>query len=161
MKWLWIVIFCCLVAGCAGHLGNRKYCSSAELPGYLDDVLGRACKGDQHASLEIGMYYEALAKHAPDNELYYKKAASFYRIAATASSDQTFIYIPGAGDVAGYTMPIQTGAVTYGVAEAQYRLALLYRDGKGVKQDKGLAIWYLESAAKQGHFKSNEELQRK
>jgi len=57
-----------------------------------------------------------------------------------------------------------TAAEWFGVAakqgkpEAQYRFAMLYRDGQGVDQDDTQAVRWLKLAAAQGHTEAQYEL---
>ena len=45
-----------------------------------------------------------------------------------------------------------------GKAQAQYRFAMLYRDGKGVEQDDSQAVRWLQLAAAQGHTRHSTSL---
>jgi TPR repeat protein len=131
-------------------LGVGQNCKDDAVPDELQNTLAQSCRGNQYSSLAIGKYFEELALGSVDNS-YYAKAAKYYGIAATSSSGQTYIYVPGAGEVAGYTMPVTTGVPTNGVAEAQYRLGLLYSSGLGVRKSKGRANKHFKMAAKQGY----------
>lgn len=121
----------CLLSGCSAMLGIGSDCQSLEVHDQMQQTLQASCQGDQQASLVLGEYYEELARENSDQDLY-KMAAGFYQSAATSSSGQTFIYIPAAGDVPGYTMPVTTGPRTSGLAQAKHRLASLYYRGNGV-----------------------------
>src|SRR5215469_8569388 len=45
-----------------------------------------------------------------------------------------------------------------GNAEAQYQLASLYRTGRGVPADEGLAFRWMQAAAQQGHVRAQFDL---
>lgn len=149
MRFFYSFIIYMALSACSTLIGVGHDCSQNELPDNLQVAIKKSCSGNQLASLQIGQYYEEMAA-SEDSEEYYKKAASYYSLAAASSSGQTYIYVPGAGKVAGYTMPVTTGPRTYGLAEAKYRLALLYRDGLGVKQNIRKACKLFEAAAVQG-----------
>lgn len=139
----------CLLSGCSAMLGIGSDCQSLEVPAQMQQTLQASCQGDQQASLALGEYYEELAHQKSDHDLY-KTAAGFYQRAAAASSGQTFIYIPAAGDVPGYTMPFTTGPRTLGLAQAKYRLAILYQQGKGVRKNIVKACSLLQEARSAG-----------
>ena len=48
--------------------------------------------------------------------------------------------------------------VSQGYASAQYNLALMYRDGRGVARDAAQAQHWYEQAAAQGHAKAQYQL---
>jgi len=149
-----LLIICFVVSGCSSLAGLGRNCHQDELPGDLQATLDNSCRGNKQASLEIGQYYERLATKE-ENKQYYKKAVSFYKLAAASSSGQTYIYVPGAGKVASYTMPVTTGPRTYGLTEAQYRLGLLYRDGHGIRQNITKACKLFNMAAARGHLEAS------
>ena len=49
-------------------------------------------------------------------------------------------------------------AAVKGVAEAQYQLALIYKDGDVVAKSESLALEWMEKAAKRGHQKAQAEV---
>lgn len=129
-----IVGLLCLLSGCSSMGGAGDDCQRLDVPERLQQTLQASCQGDQQASLALGKYYEAKAREIADQESY-RAAVDFYQRAAASSSGQTFIYIPAAGDVPGYTMPVTTGPRTFGLAQAKYRLAILYYQGNGVRKN--------------------------
>ena len=46
-----------------------------------------------------------------------------------------------------------------GHPDAQYKLGILYRFGKGVEQDQQIARGWLRQAAEQGHAKAQQQLE--
>lgn len=124
----------CLLGACA-VIGEPGCSPDRSVPARIASAQKASCDGTRSASVTVGDYYVAEAERTGDNRLY-KKAARFYKRAAETRSGLTFIYVPGAGKVAGYTMPVTTGPTTYGLPEAQAKLADLYYRGLGVKQDK-------------------------
>jgi TPR repeat protein len=129
------------LTGCTGASG--LFCKSEHDNPRVASLMRDSCSGDRAATMQLGLWFEA--------EEDYVAAARYYRAAATPHSGQTHIYVPPAGEVAGYVMPVSTGPRLPGNAEAQYRLALMYTDGRGVKQNAGTARSYLKQAAEQGH----------
>ncbi len=121
---------CSSLGSLSGVCGN----GDRDLP-VSPDLMQSACNGNKSAALEVGIEMESLADLESDESLF-KSAARFYAFAAASSNGQTFIYVPGAGDVPGYTMPVTTGPATYGLPEAKFRLAKLMYSGKGIRQDK-------------------------
>ncbi len=136
-----------LLSGCSsiGTVGEGA-CQNLDVPDHMQDTLQASCQGDQQASLALGEYYEARARENADQETY-RVAVNFYLRAAASSSGQTFIYVPGAGDVPGYTMPVTTGPRTFGLGQAKYRLAILYYQGNGVRKNAAKACKLLQEAA--------------
>ncbi|TNE65489.1 MAG: hypothetical protein EP335_05525 [Alphaproteobacteria bacterium] len=143
---------CLALAGCAGSGG--LLCSVKSDGSTLSDLKAESCKGDESASFALGMAYE----NGMGTDVDLKAAAHYYKKAATPSSGQTYIYVPPAGHVDGYSMPVTTGPATAGNAEAQYRLGLMYRDGRGVERDLKAARKYLEMAAARQHAGATEAL---
>ncbi|SDD89732.1 tetratricopeptide repeat protein [Kordiimonas lacus] len=129
-----------LLPGC---VGNSFFCKAEHEDPKVASLMRDSCQGNRGASMQLGLWFEG--------EEDYERAARYYRAAATPDIGQTYIYVPPAGDVGGYVMPIDTGPHTPGNAEAQYRLGLMYRDGRGVKQSASKARSYFRQAAEQGH----------
>lgn len=127
-----------LLQGCTSLAGIGHKCRQHQVPGNLQATLHDACSGNQHASLAIGQHFENLAESG-STVSDYSAAAYFYELASASSSGQTYIYVPGAGNVAGYTMPVTTGPRTTGLPEARQRLARLYYEGLGVRQNRNKA----------------------
>ena len=122
-----------------------------------DRLASSACGGDEFAQYEIGLIYEA-DTGTPGN---LKKAAKWYKRAAARKSGAAPIYLAPVGNQrTGWVMPIKTGPTSPGDADAQYRLGLLYLDGRGVKQSRNKAKKWLKRAAKQGHQEAGWRLER-
>lgn len=90
-----------------------------------------ASRGFKPAQLELGKAYEAGAGVPVD----YERAADLYRAAAASVSGTTYVYSPAVGKSPGRVIPIRTGMDQSGLAEAKYRLGLLYASGRGVDRD--------------------------
>jgi TPR repeat protein len=108
-----------------------------------------ADRGDKSAQLQLGIAYET-GDGVPQN---YERAARYFRFAAAPVSGTTFIYSPPVGKAPGQVIPVRTGADQPGLAEAQYRLAQMYRDGRGVQKDPARAERLFAQAAAQGFEK--------
>ena len=110
-----------------------------------------ACRGNGEAALALAMAYERGDKVAAEPAF----AAKIYRKLAKGrfQDGTTYIYVPGAGKVQGYVMPITTGPSYFvpGSPVAQYRLGLMYLEGRGVEKDAAKARELLQQAAGQGH----------
>ena len=109
-----------------------------------------SCQGNRLASMQLGLWFEGHEQ--------YSEAARYFNVAATPSSGQSYIYVPPAGSVAGFTMPVDSGPYQAGLPEAQYRLGLLYLQGRGVKQSDKKARKYFTRAAAQGHHAAQQAL---
>jgi len=127
----------------SGCTTGGLFCKNSHDDPQIAALMDKTCSGDRGAAMQLGFLFEAREE--------FEQAAHYYGVAATPSSGQTYVYVPPAGDVAGYVMPVDTGPRTPGNAEAQYRLALMYREGKGVKQSDRKAASLLRQAAEQGH----------
>jgi hypothetical protein len=111
-----------------------------------DQLTCQAGRGDKFAQLRLGITYEAGDGVPPD----FARAAKWYRAAAAPVSATTFIYAPPVGQAPGQVIPIRTSVDRPGLAEAQYRLAQMYRDGRGVRKDPARAERLFAQAAAQG-----------
>lgn len=129
--------------GLSGCTTGGFFCKADHEDPKIAALMQSNCSGDRHAALQLGFLFEGRGD--------LQQAAHYYGIAATPSAGQTYIYVPPAGDVAGYVMPVDTGPRTPGSAEAQYRLAVMYRDGSGVEQNARKARKLFRQAAEQGH----------
>lgn len=117
--------------------------------GGFDALTCQAERGDKSAQLRLGIAYET----GDGVPLDLAHAAGLYRAAAAPVSGATFIYSPPVGKAPGQVIPIRTGADQPGLAEAQYRLAQMYRDGRGVRKDLARAERLFAQAAAQGFGK--------
>lgn len=133
-----------VLTGCS-TLGMPGCTADKSVPAFIASAQKASCSGSRNASMTVADYYFAEAENTGDTK-HYKTAVRFYERAAETRSGQTFIYVPGAGDVPGYTMPVTTGPISYGLPEARAKLALLYYRGLGVKQDTDKACKLLASS---------------
>lgn len=107
----------------------------------------RADRGDKLAMLALARRLDTGDGARPDP----RRAAVYYRLAASFTSGTTWIYSPGVGrKSSGRVIPVRTGSDQAGLPEAGYWLALLYRDGRGVRRDPAKARRLLERAARDG-----------
>lgn len=130
-----------LLSGCAGL--NETFCKSDHPDAEVASLMRESCQGNRLASMQLGLWFEGHEDYA--------EAAHYFGVAATPSSGRNYVYVPPAGDVPGFTMPVDGGMRHDGFAEAQYRLALLYLSGQGVEKNEKKARKYLVRAAEQGH----------
>lgn len=124
----------------------------------ISDLLASsACGGDEFAQYEIGLIYES-GTGAPGD---LKQAAKWYKRAAARKSGTAPIFLAPVGNQrTGWVMPIESGPASRGDADAQYRLGLLYLEGRGVEQSRKRAKKWLKRAAKQGHQEAAWLLER-
>ena len=115
-----------------------------------------AQSGVQHAQYWLGVFYLNGNGAAQD----YALAAENFKKAAQTDSGMSSVYVPGVGGDPGMAMSYQARPRVEGLAAAQYELAKLYLDGRGVKYKPNRAIRYLERAAAQGHEDAAELLAR-
>ena len=138
-NWFTIITIALLTVSCASLKGTPPCPGDPETVATLPDNLAvtfvQSCKGDKAASLQLGTYYTLKATETGDDSLF-KKAAVYYAHAATYDSGQTYIYVPGAGNVAGYTMPVNTGTASHGLPEAKFMLGRSYILGQGVEKNE-------------------------
>jgi TPR repeat protein len=105
-----------------------------------------AQRGDKQAQYELGLRLETGDGTPADPA----RAAKLYRQASSFTSGTQFIWVPGVNGKPGWVMPIRSGPDQSGLAGAQYRLGLMYLDGRGVPRDRGRAVALLRRAAKGG-----------
>ncbi|UTW56848.1 tetratricopeptide repeat protein [Kordiimonas sp. SCSIO 12610] len=133
-------------SACSQVFHNKKICSAESKVPHISSLMMRACSGDRDTQYELGRLFE----EGSEVQQNYQLALSYYKLAATPSTGQTHIYVPGAGKVAGYVMPVQTGAAHPGDARAKFRLGIMYREGRGVNADPDRAEQYFSEARAQG-----------
>lgn len=114
-------------------------------------------RGDQAAARELASMYET-GVDVPRDEA---RAAALYGRAAATVASVTQVYAPpvrlgGSGSV----MILPNPGATRGNPEAQYRLARMYLDGRGVSVDPERARSLLAQAADQNHAAAGEMLLR-
>ena len=135
-----------LLGGCANFAHQNLICKADGSTLEIQTMMKQACAGDKGTQYALGSMFEKGRDVAQD----YTLALAYYKLAASPNSGQTHIYVPAAGNVAGYTMPVQTGVAHAGDPLAKYRLGVMYRDGLGVKPDKQKAEGYFAEAQAQG-----------
>ena len=116
-----------------------------------------ADRGDQAAARELALMYEK-GINVPRDEV---RAAALYGRAAATMAAVTQVYAPpvrlgGSGSV----MILPNPGATRGDPEAQYRLARMYLDGRGVSVDPDRARSLLTQAAGQNHAAAGKMLLR-
>lgn len=114
-----------------------------------------ADRGNAVAARALAERYEQGIGVAPDQA----RAATLYARAAAEVPAFTQVYAPpvtlgGAGSV----LVLPNPAGTKGDAEAQYRLARMYLEGRGVEQDQARAMRLFAMAARQNHLAATEAL---
>ncbi len=95
-----------------------------------------------------------------------EKAGSFYQRLAELGDSRDQYFLGMLYSTGRYNMPIDIGQTLYwyqqsahqGHVQAQYALAKLALEGKGVEQDNEVAFQWLSLASSQGHKKATEEL---
>lgn len=88
----------------------------------LSDRARQAQAGDKHAQLQLGIAFEEGRGVARDLD----KARAFYRMAASPSGGQIWVYTPPVGNgTSGRVMPVNAGPRIPGLEEAKWRLERL------------------------------------
>lgn len=147
------VLLAALVTGCAGYAG--KDCWSIPAASPVTGLMEDACDGDKAAQLRLAEAYEA----GEGIEMSPSRALAWYHRAALTEGGQTHVYLPPVGGAGhGVVLPVETGDAKLGSAEAQYRLGLIYRDGRGAGKNTWRAKYWLKKAAKSGHELAAEAL---
>lgn len=135
-----------LLAASAGCTRLAPDCARSGLSSFT--VLEcRASTGDKLAAFELGQRYELGdgVKRDP------RRAAKLYKQAATFTSGTTYVYSPPVGKGGrGTVIPVRTGPDRPGLAEAKYRLGVMYLEGRGVRFDFPRGRKLIEEAAAQG-----------
>lgn len=114
-----------------------------------------AAHGDKNAQFELGRRLETGEGFPADPA----RAARLYRDAGSFTSGTKFIYVPGVDHKPGWVMPVRSGPDRPGLPEAQYRLGLMYVEGRGVKPDRQQGLKLIEGAAKAGSAVAEQALQ--
>jgi TPR repeat protein len=114
----------------------------------------QASLGDKLAQLHLGERLEMGVGVAPDPA----RAARLYRAASSFTSGMNYIYLAGVNGKPGTVLPLRTGADKPGLTEAQYRLGLMYLDGRGVRQDRRRAKELIGKAADAGYGPAKDTL---
>jgi len=150
-----LIAFVAALGGCSGQTTiGAMFCKSEHPSPEITALMQASCEGDRQASINLGRRFEAGNGVTVDGKL----ARKFYKVAATGSIGKTSIWVPGAGAVKGHLLFVNSGPAVAGLAEAQYRLGLLYKNGVGGKVNLQKAKKWLTRAAAQGHKRSQKLL---
>jgi TPR repeat protein len=116
-----------------------------------------AMQGDPFGQFNLGILYEQ-GKELPKDE---GQAARWYSLAATQDFKRSQTYLDESY-VGRFIMLMLPGLALDEVGNqgGAYRLALMYEEGRGVEQNTIEAIRFYKLAAKQGHLRSQQALQR-
>ena len=139
---------------CVTHLadaprdGSGRIVMDGDHPSIFAFQSCRAASGDKSALLWMGEQFE---KGSSLIEVNYKKAFQLYEQAATDDPTRTSIYVPGINGAPGRVMSFDNPSAKPGLAEAKYRLGLMYAEGRGVVQSTKKAVRWMERAARMGH----------
>ena len=131
-----------LLSGCAGIGG--LFCQSKHDEPAVARMMERSCAGERGASLQLGILFERRQD--------YRTAIKYFRAAAAPTQGNSAAYVPRARDVTGYVMPFDASQPLPGSAEAQYRLGLIYLEGRGVEKNAAKARRYFDQASEGGHL---------
>ncbi|MDG1708109.1 MAG: tetratricopeptide repeat protein [Emcibacteraceae bacterium] len=96
--------------------------------------------GDNKAEYQLGLAYEMGQLGLKQND---KTALRWYNEASKPYNGTIYIHANNASVSRGVPMP--------GYAEAQYRLGLMYLEGRGTKKRENFAKMWFRNAAEQGH----------
>jgi hypothetical protein len=136
------------LAACAGVRSDE--CRGLSAREKQDAVRVAACQGEMEAEYRLGLRYEkGDGKTAPDLE----RARFWYALAARPRENKTLVYAPAPGKGRGTLLSVPRPE-TPGHAGAQYRLGLLYAQGRGVERDEAAAREWFGKAAAQGYVQA-------
>lgn len=141
-----------LLGGCASLLLGQARPCPGPAAGALAMLECQAGRGDKPAQLELGIRLEEGRGIAADPE----RAAQLYRQAASFTSGTIWVYVPGINGAAGTVMPVRSGPDQPGLAEAKYRLGLLYLAGRGVPRDAAEGQEWIRKAIEAGYRPPSE-----
>ena len=145
-----------LLAGCGLRERRIATCSDKIDPAIEREVAEQACSGNKLAQFTLGYVYETGEGVAADA----KKAVKWYRRASRPTRGMIYDYAPAVGKQAhGQETPVQTGPETPGIPDADYRLGLMYLEGRGVAQSRDKAARWFRSAAEKGHDQAAQALE--
>jgi TPR repeat protein len=114
-----------------------------------------AMQGDPFGQFNLGLLYEQ-GKELPKDE---RQAARWYSLAATQDFKRSQTYLDESY-VGRFIMLQGLALAEVGNQGGPYCLALMYEEGRGVEQNTIEAIRFYKLAAKQGHLRSQQALQR-
>ncbi len=137
-----------LLAGCGLRERRIADCSDKIDPAIERDFADQACSGNKLAQFTLGYLYETGKGVATDS----KKAVKWYRRAARPTRGMSHIDVAPVGTQAlGRVTPVQTGPEIPGNPDAEYRLGLMYLEGRGVQESRDKAARWFRRAAQKGH----------
>jgi TPR repeat protein len=137
-----------LLAGCAVRQGRIASCTVKTDPAINRELAEAACSGNKLSQFMLGYLLETGEGVAADP----KKAVKWYQRAARPTRGMSHADVAPVGKQAyGRVIPVQTGPETPGIPAAEYRLGLMYLEGRGVQESRNKAMRWLRSAAEKGH----------
>ena len=146
-----LVAASCTLPGMTG-CNKPTRANAATDPDGFAAIFCRALEGDDDDEYRYAELLESLAEHNEDPARTMKEAIRWYKMAAGQSSGSIPVYMAPVGNQKyGWVMNVRTGTATPGDARAQFRLAELYLEGKGVKQSEKKARVWLGRSAAQSH----------
>ena len=136
------------LAGCGLREGRIANCAEAIDPAIGRELAELACSGNKIAQFTLGYVYETGEGTVADP----KKAVKWYQRASRPTRGMSYVDVAPVGQQAhGRVMPLQTGPEIPGITEAEYRLGLMYLEGRGVEQSRDKAARWFRRAAQKGH----------
>ena len=145
-----LVLSGAMIGGCV----TPAVCGSGLSP--LAALECQARNGDAEAQFDLAVRLETGDGIAADPA----RAARLYRQAGSFRPGTQYIWVPGVSGQPGYVMPVVSGPDQAGLAKAQFHLAMMYLDGRGVAVDRRRASALLGEAAKAGYAPAAEALER-
>ena len=146
-----------LLAGCGLRERRIAKCTDKIDPAIGRELVELACSGNKTAEFMLGYVYETGKGTVADP----KKAVKWYRKASRPTRGMSHVDVAPVGTQAhGRVMPVQTGPETPGNPDAEYRLGLMYLEGRGVEQSRDKAARWLRRAAQNGHDQAASLLER-
>ena len=146
-----------LLAGCGLRQGRIVKCTERIDPAIERELAGQACSGNKLAQFMLGYVYETGKGTVADP----KKAVKWYRRASRPTRGMSHVDVAPVGTQAlGRVAPVQTGPEVPGNPDAEYRLGLMYLEGRGVTQSRDKAVRWFRSAAQKGHDQAAAALER-
>ena len=137
-----------LVAGCGLREKRIANCSNKIDPAIERELAQQACSGNKVAQFMLGYVFETGEGTVADP----KKAVKWYQRAARPPRGMSHVDVTPVGVQAFERVaPVQTGPEVLGNPDAEYRLGLMYLEGRGVAASRDQAIRWLRSAAEKGH----------
>ena len=137
-----------LLAGCGLRERRISNCTDKIDPAIERELVELACSGYKTAQFMLGYVYETGEGVVAEP----KKAVKWYRRAARPTRGMSHVDVAPVGTQAlGRVMPVQTGPEIPGDPNAEYRLGLMYLEGRGVQESRDKAARWFRRAAQDGH----------